>query len=77
MTMSQDVVTRAVLETLRHRVEEALAADGVDCTRLGYDVLVKLKVDELLEQACVRIPASADGAHPACGGDGEALRRHP
>jgi hypothetical protein len=32
--------------------------------RLGYDVLVKLKVDDLLEQACVRIPVRADSAHP-------------
>jgi hypothetical protein len=47
----------------------------VDRTRLGYDVLVKLKMDDLLEQACVRMPVSADGAHPPDGGDGEALRR--
>jgi phosphoglycolate phosphatase-like HAD superfamily hydrolase len=38
------------LEALRHRAEAALAADGVDRTRLGYDVLVKLKVDEFLER---------------------------
>ena len=38
-----------VLETLRRRAEEALAAEGVARTRLGYDMLVKLKVDELLE----------------------------
>ena len=50
--------------TLRHRTAEALAADGVARTRLEYEVLVKIKVDDLLEQACVRIPASADGAHP-------------
>ena len=52
------------LATLKRRAEEALAADGVDRTRLGYDVLVKIKMDDLLEQACVQIPASADGAHP-------------
>jgi hypothetical protein len=51
------------LATLKRRAEETLAADGVDRTRLGYEVLVKLKVDELFEQACVPIPASADGAH--------------
>src|SRR2546428_7562609 len=43
------------LATLKHRAEEALAADGVARTRLGYDVLVKLKMDDLLEQAYVQI----------------------
>ena len=38
-----------VLETLRCRAEEALAVEGVERTRLGYDMLVKLKLDELLE----------------------------
>jgi hypothetical protein len=52
------------LEALTHRAEEALAADGVARTRLGSDVLVKIKMDKLLEQACVRIYMSADGAHP-------------
>jgi hypothetical protein len=61
--------TRAVLSdeglaALKRRAGEALAADGVGRTRLGYDVLVKLKMDDLLEQACVQILASADGAHP-------------
>ena len=65
------------LAVLRQRAEEALATDGVARTRLGYDVLVKLKMDDLLEQAWAQIPASADGAHPARGGDGEVLRRHP
>jgi hypothetical protein len=32
------------------RAEEALAADGVARTRLGYEVLVKLKMDDLLER---------------------------
>ena len=52
------------LATLKHRAEEALATDGVARTRLGYDVLVKIKMDDLIEQECVRIPVSADGAHP-------------
>jgi hypothetical protein len=65
------------LAVLRQRAEEALATDGVARMRLGYEVLVKLKMDELLEQAWVQIPASADGAHPARGGDGEALRKRP
>jgi hypothetical protein len=38
---------------LRCRAEEALAEDGVERARLGYDVLVKLKMDELLEQKFV------------------------
>ena len=42
-----------MLETLRRRAEEALAADGVARTRLGYEVLVKLKVEEFLERECV------------------------
>jgi hypothetical protein len=49
---------------LKRHAEEALAADRVDCTHLGYDVLVKLKMDELLKQEGVPIPASADGAPP-------------
>jgi hypothetical protein len=39
-----------VLTTLRRRAEEALAMEGVARTCLGYEVLVKLKVDEFLEQ---------------------------
>jgi Asp-tRNA(Asn)/Glu-tRNA(Gln) amidotransferase A subunit family amidase len=65
------------LAALRRRAEETLATDGVQRTRLGYDVLVKLTMDDLLEQEGVQIPASADGAHPPRGGDGEALRGHP
>ena len=38
-----------VLEALRCRAEAALMAEGVERTRLGYDMLVKLKLDELLE----------------------------
>jgi hypothetical protein len=38
-----------VLEALRCRAEEALTAEGVERTHLGYNVLVKLKLDELLE----------------------------
>ena len=60
-----------------HRAEEALTADGVDRTRLGYDVLVKRTIDDLREQTCVPRPARADGAHPARGDGGEALRKDP
>jgi hypothetical protein len=38
------------LESLRRRAEEALANEEMDRTRLGYDVLVKLKMDELIER---------------------------
>jgi hypothetical protein len=39
-----------VLTTLRRRAKEILATEGVVRTHLGYEVLVKLKIDELLEQ---------------------------
>jgi hypothetical protein len=39
-----------VLITLRRRAEEVLTTEGVSRTHLGYAVLVKLKVDEFLEQ---------------------------
>ncbi len=38
------------LAALQRRAEEALATAGVDRTHLGYDVLVKLKRDALLER---------------------------
>jgi hypothetical protein len=55
---------------LRQRAEEALAADGVARTRLGYEVLVKLKVDDLLERDSLRMAVedereSLDGAATA------------
>jgi hypothetical protein len=51
------------LAALRHRTEEALAADGVDRTRLGYEMLVKLKVDELLNQEYLPMGVSYAGGH--------------
>jgi hypothetical protein len=48
------------LAALRHRAEEALANDGVERTHLGYDVLVKLKVDDLLEQESPRMTVEDD-----------------
>jgi hypothetical protein len=51
------------LETLRRRAEEALANDGVARTHLGYEVLVKLKVDELLEQGFMPTDVSDVGGH--------------
>jgi hypothetical protein len=50
--------------TLRHRAEGALASEGVGRTHLGYEVLVKLKVDDLLEQEGIRRPVSAERAYP-------------
>jgi hypothetical protein len=47
------------LATLKCRAEEALAADGVARTRLGYDVLVKLKMEELLERVSQGDPDTA------------------
>jgi hypothetical protein len=52
------------LAALKRRAEGALAADGVARTRLGYDVRVKLTMDDLLEQAGVPMPMRADGALP-------------
>jgi hypothetical protein len=52
------------LAALKQRAEEALTADGVARTRLGYDVLVKLKVDDLLEQEEVRMAVAAGGGVP-------------
>jgi hypothetical protein len=52
------------LATLRHRAEEALAADGVECTRLGYEVLVKLKLDELLEREDLSADVSVSQGDP-------------
>ena len=51
------------LEALRRRAEEALATDGANSTRLGYDVLVKIKLDELLEREFVPADMSDDGEH--------------
>jgi hypothetical protein len=45
---------------LKHRAEEALAADGVDRTHLEYDALVKLKVDELLERDYLQATGGED-----------------
>jgi hypothetical protein len=51
------------LESLRRRAEEALAEDGVERARLGYDVLVKIKLDELLEREFMPSDVSDDGGH--------------
>ena len=51
------------LAALRRRAEEALVADGVERTHVGYDVLVKLKVDELLEREDDGCSASPNAGH--------------
>jgi hypothetical protein len=66
---------RDVHATLKHRAEEASPPTG-GAHVLGYNVLVKLKIDDLLEQEGLPMPVSADGAHPR-DGDGEALRASP
>jgi hypothetical protein len=47
------------LVILKHRAEKALTADGVARTYLGYDLLVKLTLDELL------LETRDEGGHPA------------
>jgi plasmid replication initiation protein len=55
-----------VLATLKRRAEEALAAEGVQPTRLGYDVLVTLKLDDLLlEERCLGDHSGRDAAPDA------------
>jgi hypothetical protein len=51
------------LEALRRRAEEVIANDGTDGTHLGYDVLVKMKMDELIEREVVPTDTSDDGGH--------------
>jgi hypothetical protein len=53
-----------VLTTLRHRAEEVLAMEGVARTRLGYEVLVKLKLDELLEREDLSADVSVSQGDP-------------
>jgi hypothetical protein len=43
------------LEVLRNRAKKALAAAGEEHTHLGYDGLVKLKVDGLLDQESIQM----------------------
>jgi hypothetical protein len=52
------------LAALRHRAEEALATEGMERTRLGYDVLVRIKVEELLERDDLSEPLRDDRPAP-------------
>jgi hypothetical protein len=49
------------LEVLRNRAKEAHAAAGEEDTRLGYDGLVKLKVDGLLNQESIQMAVEDNG----------------
>jgi hypothetical protein len=53
-----------VRATLKRRAEEALASAGVARTRLGYDMLVKLKLDERLEREYPSAPMRDDCRAP-------------
>jgi hypothetical protein len=52
------------LAALRHRAEEALAKGGVDRVHLGYEVLLELKLDELLEREYLPANVSASEGNP-------------
>lgn len=58
--MIRALLSDKALAAPRNRAEEALATEGVERTRLGYDVLVKLKVDELLEQESIQMAVEDD-----------------
>jgi Replication initiator protein A len=49
--------------SLKHRAGEALANDGVARTGFGYDVLAKIKLDELIEQEFLPRDRSDEGRH--------------
>jgi hypothetical protein len=53
------------LTMLRHRAEEALAKGRVGRVHLGYEVLLKLKLDELLEREYLPANVSASEGNPA------------
>jgi hypothetical protein len=53
-----------MLATLKRRAEEALTAEGVERTRLGYDVLMKMKMDEVLERESLSEPMRDDRPAP-------------
>ena len=49
---------------LKRRAEEALANDGVARPRLGYDILVKMTIEALLERAYLSALARDDRHTP-------------
>jgi hypothetical protein len=52
------------LTILRGRAEEALAKGGVGRVHLGYEVLLKRKLDELLEREHLPANVRASKGHP-------------
>jgi hypothetical protein len=42
------------LEAFRRQAEEALAEEGVGSQQVGYNLLLRLRMDDLLEQAFLR-----------------------
>jgi hypothetical protein len=54
-------VHTGVTEVVAGFAQEALATEGVACTHLGYEVLVKLKIDEFLEQEYRPMDVNHDG----------------
>jgi Asp-tRNA(Asn)/Glu-tRNA(Gln) amidotransferase A subunit family amidase len=66
-------LSEEMLETLKHRAEEALATEGFDRTHLGYDVLVKLKMDDLLERQDLAADMSASEGNPGTTGMGSSI----
>jgi hypothetical protein len=61
---SRAALPEETLAILTHRAEEALATERVERTRLGYEVLVKLKLDELLEREDFSADVSAPQGNP-------------
>jgi hypothetical protein len=60
---SRAALPEETLAILKHRAEEALATERVERTRLGYDVLVKMKLDELLAREFMSTGAREDGSN--------------
>jgi hypothetical protein len=58
------VLLEDTLTILRHRAEEALAKGRVGRVHLGYEVLLKLKLDELLEREYLPANVSASEGNP-------------
>jgi hypothetical protein len=61
---SRAALSDEALATRGRRAEGALAADGVPRMCFGYEVLVKLKVDELLEREDLPADARASQSDP-------------
>lgn len=62
-THARAALPKDTLATLERRADEALATEGMARTRLGYEVLVKLKVDEFLEREYLPADVSHNSGH--------------